>query len=235
MFRNGLAHRTINMKLAILSLFFFGTLVSATPINVAFLNPGNPGVVSNGVFVGPYTLSLNGVTTPAMCMDDFLEVYNNDTWTVNSTNAASKHLENTYLGNKGASILGYSYTSSQIYTAEAYLFSLITKPGADRIDIQEAAWAIMDPAAMANVFIRNNTGVEAYLTDAQNHYSTFDASGYSIISQTGRYSNASKQEFMVASAPEPATFVLLGSGLFAAGAARFLRRRKTQIKSEDCA
>ncbi len=64
------------MKKSLFSLLFLGGLLSAAPVNVSFLNPGTPAVALNGVYVGPYTLSINGVSTPAMCVDDFLEVGN---------------------------------------------------------------------------------------------------------------------------------------------------------------
>ncbi len=92
------------------------------------------------------------------------------------------------------------------------------KPGADRADIQEAAWAIMDPAN----YNGKDTTVNNYLEAAYLNYSSFEGSGYSIISDVDK---GCKQEFIVAS-PEPATFALFGGGLLAAGAARLLRRRK---------
>ncbi len=211
------------MKKSILSFLMFGAVLSAAPVSVTFVNPGNPLVVSNGVYVGPYTLTVNGVTTPAMCVDDFLEVHDGDKWSANETLVNSSNFSNTYLGNGGKTIEGTNYSSSDIYKAEAYLFSLITKPGADRSDIQEAAWAIMDTNTLNNVFNTNDTGVENYVYAAANNYSSFDASGYRIISQAGVQC---EQEFMVASAPEPASFALFGGALLLAGAARFGRRRK---------
>ncbi len=213
------------MKKPILSFFLFGAILSATPVNVTLLNAGNPLAVNptGQFYVGPYTLTLNGIATPAMCVDDFIDNNIGDKWQANVTSVTSSDFGKTYLGNNGETIEGYHATSSQLYTAEAYLFSLITKPGADRADIQEAAWAIMDPKTLSQVFNSEETKVQNYLQAAYDNSPSFDASGYSIISDVTKNG---KQEFIVASAPEPASFALFGGGLLAAGAARFLRRRK---------
>jgi hypothetical protein len=220
------------MNKILVSLLAFGGILSATPVQVKYLNPGTPPVAHNGVYVGPYTLSINGVSTPAMCMDDFLEVYNGDHWAANVTAVKSSNLSSTYLGSgdlgsTSRKIFGQNYTSNQVYTAEAYLFSLLTKPDADRVNIQEAAWAIMDASTMTSIVKSKNLAVESYVQMAFNNLS-FDAQYFRIISQTGLYSGNSKQEFMVVSTPEPASIALFGSGIFAVGLAGFIRRRKPE-------
>lgn len=213
------------MKRTLLSFFFLGGLLSATPVNVQLVNAGNPGVVAYGAYVGPYTLGINGLNAPGMCMDDFIESNVGDTWTANRTDVSSGSFSNTYLGDAGSSIGGQHYSSSQVYTAEAYLFSLITQNRANRADIQEAAWALMDANTYQTVFHSTNNSVENYIHYALDNSSSFDASAFSIISKTGTHS---EQEFMVAgvsSAPEPGTIALLGSGFLAVGAFR-LRRKK---------
>lgn len=208
------------MKNAVLSLFLFGAVLSAAPVNVTFVNAGTPVVYAYGADVGPYTLNINGKNVAAMCMDDFL--YVSGTWSANETVANSSNLNNTYQGNTSKTILGHSYTGSQLYTAEAYLFSEITKSGADRGDIQEAAWAIMDSNTLASLVNSKNTNVLNFVSDAIGHSSSFNASGYTIVSQVGAHN---EQEFMIASAPEPSTYALFGSGILAVALSR-LRRRK---------
>lgn len=212
------------MKNCIFALILFGGLLQASPVNVTLLNAGNGAIDSTGrYYVGPYNLTINGIVTPAMCMDDFVEDNLGDKWSANVTAANSSDFSSTYLGNGGETLNGKFYTSAQIYNAEAYLFSLITQPGADQADIQEAAWLIMDSSNPTYV---GNAGVQSYFLAATNNSDSFNSSGFSIISDVNKFG---AQEFMVATpTPEPTTIVLLGSGLLLLGAAR---RRPKQSKA----
>lgn len=162
-----------------------------------------------------------------MCMDDFLSNSIGETWSANVTAVNGTNFSNTYFGNQAVNVGGYNVTASEVYGIEAYLFSEITRPNADRTDIQEAAWAVMDPVTLANVVGSNNTAVEGYLEGALANYSSLNTAGYEILSDVSINCN-SAQEFMIqtSAAPEPATFALFGFGLVAAGATRFLRKKK---------
>ncbi len=207
------------MKKTILSLFAFGAVLSAAPVSVTFVSATSE--------IGPYTLSVNGQSTQAMCMDDFLTVSPNEKWNANVTAVNSGNYANTYFGNKTVSAYGNTFTSANIYGAEAYLFNQIMQPKADRTDIQEAAWAIMDSNTLNHVVSSNNTAVECFLQQAFDNDSSFNTSGYEIVSQVNPGCDA-PQEFMMHSAatPEPASFALFGLGFVAAGATRFLRKKK---------
>jgi hypothetical protein len=211
------------LKKSILSFLLCGAVLGASPITVSLLNAGNGAIDSTGkYYVGPYTLTLNGVSTPAMCMDDFVEDGLGDKWSANVTAANSSDYSGTYLGNSGKTMYGQSYTSSQIYNAEAYLFSLIIKPGSDQADIQEAAWVIMDPS---NSTYSSLAGVQSYLLSAADNSPSFNSSGFNIVSDVTAFG---AQEFMVSATPtpEPATMAFVGFGLLLAGGAMGLRRRK---------
>jgi hypothetical protein len=208
------------MKKILLPFLFCGAILSASTVSVSVqsADPIVPVAAENGAPAGPYTLIVDGNSVLGMCMDDFRGV--NGTWTANVTSLANPDLSNTVLGNS-ANVFGYPFNSTQMYSMEAYLFEQLIQPGADRADIQLAAWALMDPITLNNVVGSNNAAVENYLTEAFDNMSTIDTARFEILSDVG----GTNQEFMT-STPEPGSLALLGAGLLAAGATRFLRRKK---------
>ena len=219
------------MKKIILCLFVFGCILNADTATVGF-NNADPWVVVPGTnfLAGPYNLNVNGVLTPAMCMDDFLEV--GGPWTANVTNVNGPDFSNTYLGSGPVTIHGYTVPTSLVYQTEAYLFSELIQPSADRANLQLAAWAIMDANTLDNVISHNNTTVENDILGAYeavtNAKSAFNPANYEILSDVNPNTTGRSQEFIVAT-PEPSTYLLFGSGLLIAGVMRFSRRRKQAV------
>jgi hypothetical protein len=217
------------MKKSVVSFFLFGAILSAAPVNVTMVDAGNPVKAVNGVDVGPYDLTINGVKYQAMCMDDFLTSNVGSTWSANVTAVSGTSFSNTYLGQSNfPNDIGWlppSYTDKQIYSMEAYLFNQLVQPNANRGNIQQAAWDIMDAGAYWGD--SKNSSIMAVLNDALKNYSTFDTNGYQIVRDVNG-SDCRNQEFMIhtSATPEPATFALMGGGLFAAGTLRFFRRKK---------
>lgn len=221
------------MKKSILSFFLFGAILSAAPVNVSFVDAGHPTEWGYGANVGPYDLKVNGVTVQAMCMDNTLSV--GGSWQANLTAVNGNDFSKTYLGNKTFQVFGQTYTSKDAYTAEAYLFNEIIQPNADRANIQEAAWDIMNPLTLSKDYLTKNIKVENILLNVFANYKNFDTTGYEIVSDITNCDR--NQEFMIdptpaSATPEPATFALMGGGLIAAGAARLFRRKKqTEVKA----
>jgi hypothetical protein len=58
-------------NIAFFALFAVAGILSATPVTVSadLVNAGTPLLASGGYYVGPYTLSINGVSYAAMCVD----------------------------------------------------------------------------------------------------------------------------------------------------------------------
>jgi len=220
------------MKKSILPFFLFGAILSAAPVSMTLIDAGNPVKSVNGVDVGPYDLSINGVTVQAMCMDDFLtsNVGSSHRWTANETAVNGSSFSNTYLGMTPNYSNYNNLSDKQVYILEAYLFNQLVQPNADRVDIQQAAWDIMDSTSLWGD--RHNSTISGILTSALANYSSFDTTGYEIVTDVnGNGYNCGNQEFMIhpdpaSATPEPATLALMGGGLFAAGALRLFRRTK---------
>ncbi len=171
-------------------------------------------------YVGPYGLTINGQRTPAMCMNDYNNVAG--TWNANATPVNSQDLSNTYLGNRSYTVAGHSYSSAQVYAGEAYLFTELIAPGADRIDLQDAAWTIMDYVT-GHTPHATGAAIDSIIADVISHSGSFKTAGYEILSQANPGANP-EQEFIVAT-PEPSTLMLLGAALSVVGIVRFGRRR----------
>jgi hypothetical protein len=198
--------------------------LSAAPITtqVKLVNAGSPSDIVNrvtidgdtkyNVYIGPYTLSLNGQNTAAMCIDFFDEGSVGDTWNAYVTQVGSSNLSDTYHPSYG-----------QEYEEEAYLFSQITEPGSDRTGLQEAAWDIT-AYGITNSSYKYLIGDNSYIDAALANYNKINLSGYEIVSDTIA---GAEQEFIVC-APEPGSLTLLGAGLLLAfGAATWRRRNRT--------
>jgi hypothetical protein len=208
------------MKKILLPFLFCGAILSAATVTVSVqsADPIVPVPAENGAPAGPYTLIVDGNSVLGMCMDDFRGA--NGTWTANVTSLANPNLSNTVLGNN-ANVFGLEVDSTQMYSMEAYLFEQLIQPGADRADIQLAAWALMDPLTFNNLVNSDNAAAEGYVYAALDNMSSINTAGFEILSDVG----GTNQEFMT-STPEPGSLALLGAGLLAAGATRFLRRKK---------
>jgi hypothetical protein len=191
------------LKRYVFSFLLAAGLLCASPITttVKLVNAGNPALGDGHYYVGPYTLLVNGQNIPALCVDFGHTSSIGDTWSA-------------YLSQVGGDISHtYHPTFGVQYEEEAYLYSLITQPGADRVDIQHAAWAITGGFTA-------DAAAQTFVNLAVANYSTFNFSGYYIVSSVD--SDHRKQEFLIHDpvAPEPASFALIGLGLLGAFAVR---------------
>lgn len=198
--------------------FLIGAIASASPITVTLLNTGN--------LVSPYTLTVNGMTVAGLSVDDKNGSNLFGNWPANVTSISSGNFTNTYHSTEGLE-----------YKEDAFLLSLIAQPQSDHVNIQHAAWDIIDNSITNSSQIAAlelagklsaNDGALPYIYDALNGYRSFNFSEYEIVSSS---TDCYREEFIVDSkcdAPEPASFALLGAGLLMAGASRAWRRR-TQV------
>ena len=182
--------------------------LSATPATteVTLQDVGSSPLSDGSYYIGPYTLSINGQNHAALCVDFDHDTNPVTTWT------AYVNTSHDFSGS-------YHSDNPDLYRQEAYLYNLITKPNADRIDIQHAAWNITDPNYTAD------SAAQSFVDLAKANFGSVNLNGFQVLSDV----NHQQQEFLVfdsaCAAPEPSSFAMLGGGLLL-GVGLIRRNRK---------
>jgi len=222
---NGMQKLGLAAAAALLSL---APAAFATEANLELTSGGSN--VAYGVYIGPYTLTVNGVSTQMVCDDFADDSYLNETWTANLYSFSS--LTNTKWGNQPG-----------LYDQAAWLtLHLFSSPNAKESDaIQYALWAVFDGSDV-KTYLGSNGGASFYndSSDAdgvaywlnlagQQNYTAGEFSNFQIytpntqdpMSCSTAGQNCPPQEFLLPN-PEPRSILLLATGL---AALLLLRRR----------
>ncbi len=217
-----------------LTLLACGALLRAGTVSVEITSPGNvyatPQIVTGGgYYIGPYTLSVNGVTLLALCVDFSHDSGAGYTWSAYETPIAPTGMNGTYVYQNNAANPSVNAITFQRYEEEAYLFNQIagTSDPATRIAIQDAAWNLTDAAFS----LIGNLSAQNWVAAAQNpvNYQHVNLTDLDILSDVTGLAGG-QQEFIVdpaspSNVPEPASigFVAIALGL------AWLSRRQVRL------
>jgi PEP-CTERM motif len=189
----------------------------------------------DGVYVGPYTATVNGVMgTPVICDDFSDEVFVGESWGAVSPSGT--------IASPSGALFASQANSGQEYNAMAFLAEkLFALPASDptysgdAAVLQYAIWDIFDPSGVST-WLTTNSPDGALLTNAikaannalGGSYTSTEFSDLSILTPAPDSQPAGDgrpQEFIVKT-PEPGTFAMLGIGLLMLG---ILARRKYNL------
>ena len=194
------------MKILLASLCTGIALVAAPIAQVTVADAGHPLKSDGTYYVGPYDLRIGTRTAAALCID------------VEDQSKVGAHWAAAISNLSGSLAATYQPGELVKYEEEAYLFTLITRPGADRIGLQHAAWALLDLNFAADPTAKK------WVIEASKEYRTIDLAGFAIVSEVAGYKGARMQEFLTAAVPEPSLINFFG-GLIAIGLVLLGKRR----------
>lgn len=228
---------------AIVALFILGFAPSAFADGTASMTLTSAGSnVFDGIYMGPYTATINGAYTPVICDDFNDDSYLNESWTSNVSTFSN--LANTKFVGQPLSTQGYDEVA-------ALAMALLNPANSGQADqIQYALWAVFSGPSVqsylqgtlsatnyANFY---TDGVLNWLSWAGSQSLTSDQlaqftiytpnTSYPITCSGHSCANTPPQEFIVMTpTPESSTAALFGIGLLCL--AFFLRRRMAVAQS----
>lgn len=195
------------------------------------------GVGFNGVQVGPYRgMMLSEPGTPTIdiyCVDFLNEVHLNQTWTARMTNLGGGSLGNTRLGQLFG-MSGFSfYGTDDVLTRYRKAAWLTTQFAIQNTSawggIHSAIWLLTTPNVTSNLPSAFIAAAGYWFGKASTNYLSVDVRSIAIATDVRTVGGQDGVQEYILVTPEPATILMLGSGLAGLYAARRRRNRVAAV------
>ncbi|MGH9403194.1 MAG: hypothetical protein ACRD2P_13920 [Terriglobia bacterium] len=228
--------RKITQKLCFvttIALLCFGLAphAFADQVSMTLTSAGNN--ILGGVYVGPYTVSVNGVSEQVICDDFSDETYIGETW--NAVTSTYPTLSNVAFA-KGQPNQALLYDEAAWLAQNLYSSTDPTTAG----EIQFAIWQIFDPTPTSglNPFQTLESydgssilaGAQSWLSEAQSQ--TFTSGEFSNFLVYTPTPSTPPQEFLYSASEPPFALIIVANLLLFGFAFEFLRRRGVLVVSQ---
>ena len=155
--------------LALLLFSFAPFAFGQGSVNIT-LTSGGP-YVMNGVYVGPYSATVNGQSAQIICDDFAHDSYLNESWTANVTNLsnlASSTIPIWSSTTNNWSFSGQTLGASTLYADAAWLVTQMLLPANQNTNTEGylayALWSLFNPSALKNLTSGQLTNVNSWLS-----------------------------------------------------------------------